>query len=205
MSKYKSSIGEMRMLAAEKGGKCLSDKYQGVAHRLRWECSEGHQWESLPSNVQRGHWCFLCVHKANGKKRRKYNIPDMQALAQQRNGHCLSIQYLGSDNNLAWECSDGHQWSAPPVRILRGSWCPRCAKCKHFTEEKCRHIIEQMTGLQFPSNRVVLGGGFEIDLYNADLKVGVEYNGIQHYKFVKGWHKTLEGLQKCQERWDKTR
>ena len=124
----------------------------------------------------------------------------MILFALRRSGKCLSGKYLGYMVNLKWECSDGHQWDAPPDRVFRGSWCPKCAKRKHFTEEKCRYILEQITGLDFPSNRIVLGGGFEIDLYNADLKVGIEYNGIQHYKFVKGWHKTLDGFYKSQKR-----
>jgi len=200
MSKYKSSINEMRVLAIEKGGKCLSNQYRGVANKLRWECRNGHQWDSLPSNIQKGHWCAICSRSIGGEKHRKYSIGDMRTLAQKRNGHCLSDEYHGSGNHLKWECSDGHQWSAPPDRIFRGSWCSKCSKRKHFTEEKCRYITEQITGLKFPSNRVVLKDGFEIDLYNSDLKIGIEYNGIQHYEFVKGWHKTLEGLQKSKER-----
>ena len=188
----------MKEVAAQHGGLCLSPKYD--IRRMKWQCAEGHIWETRPYNVLYGRWCSVCSHKINGEKHRKYNIKDMRTLAQKRNGHCLSDEYCGSGNNLEWKCSDGHQWLAPPDRIFRGSWCSKCSKRKHFTEEKCRHIIEQITGLQFPSNRVVLGGGFEIDLYNADLKIGIEHNGIQHYKFVKGWHKTLEGLQKSQER-----
>ena len=195
---YKYSLESMQKIAFQHGGLCLSQKYN--IYRMRWKCSNGHIWETRPYHIQKGHWCAICSYSIRGKKRRKYNIEDMQTLAQNRNGLCLSIQYLGSGNNLEWECSDGHQWSAPPDRILRGCWCSKCAKRKHFTEEKCRHIIEQMTGLQFPSNRVVLGGRLEIDLYNTDLKVGIEYNGIQHYKFVKGWHKTLEGLLQGQKR-----
>ncbi len=130
----------------------------------------------------------------------KYSIKDMRDLAAKRDGDCLSKKYLGQRTKLRWKCSDGHIWNAVPDNLLYGNrWCPKCAKRKHFTEEKCRYIIEQMTGLPFPNNRKVLSG-LEIDLYNDSSKVGIEYNGIQHYEFVKGWHKTQDGFKECQNR-----
>lgn len=131
----------------------------------------------------------------------KYTIKDMQQLAAKKNGKCLSNSYQGQDTKLKWKCQDGHQWDAAPDNLLYNNrWCPKCAKRKHFTEEKCRYIAEQLTGLDFPSSREVLGDGLEIDLYNSLYKVGIEYQGEQHYKFVKSWHKTLEGLYEIQDR-----
>jgi hypothetical protein len=136
----------------------------------------------------------------------KYSIQDMQELADKKNGQCLSQEYLGLTIHLLWQCQDGHQWEAVPNNILYNNrWCPKCAKRKHFTEEKCRFIIEQLTGLEFPSNRKVLGNGQELDLFNEHNKIAIEYHGIQHYKFVKGWHKDAEGFQRSQERDERKR
>lgn len=41
--------------------------------------------------------------------------------------------------------------------------------------------------------------GLELDIYIPDLKIGIEYQGIQHYKPVKHWGGE-EALRKCQER-----
>ena len=35
------------------------------------------------------------------------------------------------------------------------------------------------------------GGILEIDCYNQELKIGVEYNGIQHYVYPNVYHKSL--------------
>lgn len=41
---------------------------------------------------------------------------------------------------------------------------------------------------------------FEIDCYNPELKLGCEYNGIQHYKFSPFFHKNIEAFKNQQYR-----
>jgi len=40
----------------------------------------------------------------------------------------------------------------------------------------------------------------ELDGYNQDLKIAIEYNGKQHYVFPNGFHKTIEEFEKQKER-----
>ena len=40
----------------------------------------------------------------------------------------------------------------------------------------------------------------EIDLYNDSLKLGIEYNGIQHYEFTPRFHKGYGDFRRQQER-----
>jgi len=56
------------------------------------------------------------------------SISDMQILASQRGGKCLSKVYLGARTPILWQCGLGHEWMASPVSITsRNSWCPYCA------------------------------------------------------------------------------
>lgn len=61
-------------------------------------------------------------------------------------------------------------------------------------ETKCREILERITGEKFDNVRPswlvnpVTGQSLELDCYNEKLKLAVEYNGIQHYKFNKYMH-----------------
>jgi hypothetical protein len=64
------TIQDMRALAAERGGKCLSEVYVNNSTPLLWECREGHQWYARPSNVVFGTWCRQCAHKHRGQQRR---------------------------------------------------------------------------------------------------------------------------------------
>lgn len=77
-------------------------------------------------------------------------------------------------------------------------------------EAECRRVLEQETGLPFPKQRpkflfndvVNTGQALELDAYNADLKLAVEYQGIHHYQFVPFFHKTREAYHTLRYRDD---
>lgn len=63
-------------------------------------------------------------------------------------------------------------------------------------ERRCREIIEGIYQRPFPSvrpNFLKRSNGFnmELDCYNADLKLALEYQGIQHYKYWPRFHRTM--------------
>ena len=61
-------------------------------------------------------------------------------------------------------------------------------------EEECRRIMEDLTGKPFRKERPdflknpITGQCLELDLYNSDLKLAVEYNGKQHYEYNEYMH-----------------
>ncbi|MQR02084.1 hypothetical protein [Glaciimonas soli] len=55
-------------------------------------------------------------------------IEQMQVIAIERGGMCLSIAYGIAHTKLEWECTKGHRWFATPSNIKRGTWCRECAK-----------------------------------------------------------------------------
>ena len=123
-STRRKTIEDMHQIAAERGGKCLSDIYDGANAKHLWECSEKHQWEATPSAIKQGSWCPTCAGNA------KPTIEDMQKVANKRGGRCLSDIYLNSQTKLQWECGEGHQWEAVPSGIKKGTWCPKCCISK---------------------------------------------------------------------------
>jgi len=73
----KLSIEEMRKMAHERGGVCLSYDYVNSMTKLHWECHLGHRWYALQGNVRKGHWCPDCGHmnqirNPKSKERWKY-------------------------------------------------------------------------------------------------------------------------------------
>ena len=117
----KLTIEEMQKIAKSRGGKCLSDVYINANTKLLWECAEGHQWHATPSKIKQGKWCPYCAG-------RHITIEDMRIIATKRGGKCLSDKYINSTTKLLWECSVGHKWTAMPLNVKRGSWCPHCFK-----------------------------------------------------------------------------
>jgi phage/plasmid-associated DNA primase len=75
-----------------------------------------------------------------------------------------------------------------------------------MAEASFRDQVEKATGLKFPKARPTwlvnpkTGKKLELDMFNADHKIAIEYNGPQHYMFPNVYHKTPEEFQAQQER-----
>jgi hypothetical protein len=114
------TLGEMRALAARRGGECVSDRYVNNETKLRWKCAAGHEWEAAPGLVKSGRWCPHCAHVA------RLSLSAMAAIAASRGGRCLSTEYVNVETALLWKCEAGHQWKATTASVRGGSWCPLC-------------------------------------------------------------------------------
>lgn len=128
-------IEDMRELARKHGGHCLSAEYVDMRTALRWQCDQGHTWDSRPDNVKAGSWCRICSRI----KRQARWLEEMRTMAHARGGRCLSDTYVTSATKLRWQCGEGHVWEAMPASLrTSGSWCPVCGF------EKLRLKIEDM-------------------------------------------------------------
>ena len=56
----KSTLEEIKNLAEQRGGKCISENYDNDMSKMLWICSENHTWEATPNNIKRGKWCPTC-------------------------------------------------------------------------------------------------------------------------------------------------
>jgi hypothetical protein len=137
----KSTIAEMKRLAEEKKGECLSKIYANHVTPLKWKCEKGHRWEAPPSLIKRGHWCRICAFE-----KWAYSIKDMQELAAISGGQCLSKKYVNIATPLKFKCAKGHVWSTRPSSILKGSWCPSCAGRAKGTIGQMRKIARSRGG-----------------------------------------------------------
>ncbi len=131
----------MQHLARDRGGQCLSQKYIGTNSKLIWQCKEGHQWEAVPHNIKRGRWCPACARMKYG------TLEEMQRIATQRGGQCLSTEYTNSQTRLTWQCREGHQWRSIPESVKQGSWCPVCRGTQVGSIEEMQRIATNRGGL----------------------------------------------------------
>jgi hypothetical protein len=105
------TLGEMRALAARRGGECISDQYVNNETKLWWRCSAGQEWEADPGLVKGGSWRPKCAHVA------RLSLNAMVAIAASPGGRCLSVEYVNVETPLSWECKAGHRWTAVPASI----------------------------------------------------------------------------------------
>ncbi len=191
----KLTIEHAHKLAEKRGGKFLSEKFVGANVTYKWSCKNDHIFEARYYNVHTGKWCKKCRCYC-------YSLEDMQNLAVSKGGVCLSENFITTAHKLKWKCRQGHIWEATGPNIRQGRWCPECVTT--ICERTCRKILEFLYKKDFSKKRPLwlknsTGGRMELDGYCQDLNIAFEYNGSQHYKFVRFWHKTKEGLQTRQK------
>lgn len=133
--KKRNYLDEMRKLAAEHGGECLSDSCPCTRAKIKMRCGKGHEWSAFYNNIKRGSWCQRCANTT-------HSLEEAQKIAKSHGGRCLSEEYISTDIKLTWECDKGHIWRALLPDIKNGTWCRNCSMAKLR-----RHTIEEMKNL----------------------------------------------------------
>ena len=169
----------MQKLAANHGGQCLSEFYDNSNSKLKWMCEHGHTWDALPLSIKKGHWCPICAGQE------KPDLEQIQKIAYDRGGKCLSKHYQDNHTKLEWQCAEGHTFFANYSNISLGQWCPECSA--GVGERICRVFFEQIFSKKFPKSRPHWlinqdGNQMELDGYCSDLALAFEHQGRQHHK-----------------------
>jgi len=137
----RKTIDDMRQHARSRKGDCLSDKYYNRDTKLKWICEKSHIWEARPKDVLRGTWCPVCAGNIS------YTIENAKQIASDRNGECLSTEYINNRSKLLWKCIESHLWSASLFSIKHlGNWCPYCAGNARLTLEDMRTLAQKKGG-----------------------------------------------------------
>jgi hypothetical protein len=58
------TLEHFQQLAAQHGGKCLSEEYVNKETPLWFECKAGHRWRTRPAQIRKGAWCGQCAQIA---------------------------------------------------------------------------------------------------------------------------------------------
>lgn len=144
--KKRLNIKDAQLLAQKRGGICLSTEYVNNINKLRWQCKEGHTWETSYSVIKRGHWCPRCGVEKNSKNQR-FTIDKAKDLAKNKDGNCLSTEYKNARSNLEWQCKEGHSWLATYQSVKGGSWCPYCAGKRPYDRDMLDEIASKHKGI----------------------------------------------------------
>ncbi len=154
-AQVKYTIEDVKKIAEERGGECLSTGFVSTSEKLRFKCAAGHEWDATLSNVlgndkRKGTWCPECAHEDVGA-REKTTLESLQAIARSRGGVCLSSEYVNAKEPMLWRCAVGHEWHQRAGNIKAGTWCKKCAWKANKpawtgSMEKMREIAEARGG-----------------------------------------------------------
>jgi len=138
----KYTISDVKKIAKSKGGECLSNKYINGESYLSFKCNLGHIWKNRANNVIGGQWCKICANK-----KRRLPLEDMQKIAKEKGGECLSTEYINCISKLKWKCKEGHVWEARPHDIKNNNgWCPVCSGHDKYTINDMIKIARMRNG-----------------------------------------------------------
>jgi len=114
-----SKENNLKEIIESKGGKLIS-KYINKRTKIKIQCNSGHIWETLPLSIKSGTWCPTCHHN------KAFYLNEIKEIARERNGECLSEEYINNKTKMKFRCARGHEWMAKPKSIKEGTWCPFC-------------------------------------------------------------------------------
>ena len=137
-------------------------------------------------------------------------------IVNKNGGTCLGTinDYKNAITPIKVKCKDGHEWKISPSNVKLGRWCPIC---KTNTGELIAYgACKFLFGKDFKKVRPDWlknknNNNLELDIYNEELKLAIEYNGVQHYHYIPFFHRTEEKfyermdddkikIEKCKER-----
>lgn len=187
-----TSLGTVRPdLAAEwhptkNGGVTPFEVLPSSSRKVWWQCSidSGHEWEAKLNNRFHGKGCPICSNQKIIKQNSLGSINPRLAAQWHptKNGDLTPYDVAPSGTNKVWwKCpkGDDHEWIATINHRSSGTGCPLCNPTWSVAELRIYTELKTI----FPSieHRAVVNG-IEVDIYLAELKFGIEYDGIY-------WHK----------------
>ncbi len=74
----------------------------------------------------------------------KLTIEEMQTLAANKGGKCLSTEYINTRFKLEWQCAKNHIWFTTAYVIKGGFWCPICSNHAKLTIENIHDLARKL-------------------------------------------------------------
>ena len=104
-----------------------------------------------------------------------------------------------------WDKKYIYKQQTSPV-VNKSNFNPRENKVESKGEKECRRVLEKIFNKPFPNHRPnfmkneITNSNLELDCYCDELKLAVEYNGIQHYKYIPYFHSNKDKFRNQQYR-----
>jgi hypothetical protein len=170
----------------------------------------GEFWQSPEKHIKRGFGCPKCgVIKRSQNK--ILSIDDFIEKARTIHGDKYDyskVEYINSHTKVCIICPEHGEFWQTPNKYLSGNECPECNDRKNKHECKLwRNLQEKYANeniIHEYHNKEILGRK-SIDIYFPGRKIGIEYQGGQHFRPVKyfgGYNKFLEIAKRDKEKYD---
>lgn len=181
MHKYLLSLKE---IAESKGGKLLSEEYNGAHSKYKFVDELGNEFEAAGYSIKNGRWSPYTAQKRKAQSLFKYTIEDLKKKAKEKGGDCLSSEFMGYKKKYHWIDSKNREFFKTFDEVLNGQWSPH-EKKERLSELKTLYNIQNLK--EFASSK---GGECLSDQYTrGDSRyVWKDRNGTV---FERSWSEIL--------------
>jgi hypothetical protein len=137
-------------------------------------------------------------------KRQHIYFNKYKKIVEQKGGIMISTisDYNNAHSKLRIKCSNNHEFECTLNNLSKNEWCSKCKLKINEMVTLCalEHLFEKKF-IKIRPNWLKNndGNNLEIDCFNEELKLCVEYNGIQHYKYIEYFHRTYDNFIKRHE------
>lgn len=169
-----------------KGGVVLG-QYINSYTPVRIKCNNGHEWDSIPGNINANDWCWRCAGTCpiDAKER-------LTKIVTERQGNMLD-EYINGNTSVRFQCQYGHIWETNPTNILNsGTWCH---SCNESHGERSVRLILQKHSIPFTPQKQHTSlprNSYDFYFIYNNKEFYLEYDGEQHFRLVEFFCKTEE-------------
>lgn len=158
-------------------------------------CDCGSKAESPTSNFldKKVFACKKCNAKKNNKQYKATKISDIFKLIKSKGYEIVSHDYVSNLTESTWtlKCKNNHVFTKKGNTLKSFNCCPKCF-FDSYEELLFRKLIENHYQKEFNKSHPewlissYTNRTLELDMYNKELRLAFEYNGIQHYEPIYG-------------------
>lgn len=166
----------------------------------------GEFWQNAGDHLS-GKGCIKCAYERTTMKNSLNTKEFIQrAIKVHHNSYDYSlVYYTNNHEKIDIICPTHGVFSQTPNNHLNGQGCPRCYHSKGETAVKFfldKYAIPYISQYKVINKLTLFGNGesFRVDFYLPKQNIIIEFNGIQHYKEVKHFHKKNKGFERQKER-----
>lgn len=175
--------------------------YKNTNSKIKINCPIHGQFIQCASNHRNGQGCPKCASKLVGKK---LTLSKQQLLLDFNKIHKNDYTYywetyINTSSKMKIKCNNCNNifWQSPNTHKNHG--CPSCCTCMTSNGEKRiikyleNNNIKYIRQKQFKNCKYkkVL----QFDFYLLDYNICIEYDGIQHFEYIKWFHKSIENFE----------
>ena len=204
----KYTINDMKQLAKERGGKCLSSQYFNIKTNLKWQCSNGHKWEATPDNVKnKESWCPKCSDSSSERTCRQFfeELLDIKfnktypKWLRSPAGNAMHLDGYNKELKLAFEYQGSQHFVYTPYFHKTMERFIRAQKHDIMKEELCKkqgiNLIKVPYTVKFEDMEIYI----RKQVKDLGIKTTMNPNKIDYENFKFNNENKLEQMQKLAE------